>query len=94
MGVSPHPGISPGETGKGRNSSAYFVPGGGKLRDVTPADRLGILGISRQPGTNPHERIVGKPEKCPRKRAMQLKKCGTSRLRAMLAITSMASWCL
>lgn len=33
-------------------------------------------------------RVVGKPEKCPRKWAMQLKKCRTSRLRAMLARTS------
>src|ERR1019366_9741443 len=45
-----------------------------------------LLGAFR--GGNPLERIVGKPEKCPRKRAMQLKQCRTSRLRAMLAIAS------
>src|ERR1022692_2359731 len=33
-------------------------------------------------------RVVAKPEKCSRKRAMQLKKCRTSRLRAMLTIAS------
>src|SRR5271157_2439807 len=35
-----------------------------------------------------HMNEVGKREKCPRKRAMQLKKCRTSRLRAMLATAS------
>src|SRR5271166_3257243 len=45
-----------------------------------------LLGAFR--GGNPLGRIVGKPEKCPRQRAMQLKKCRTSRLRAILAIAS------
>src|SRR5664280_1294598 len=33
-------------------------------------------------------RVVGKPDKCPRKWAMQLRKCRTSRSRAMLAIAA------
>jgi hypothetical protein len=54
----------------------------GNAHRLKPCQRLGdVLSGAKSLG-----REVAKPEKCPRKRAMQLKKCMTSRSRAMLAI--------
>ena len=58
----------------------------GTSRGVRPVGGSAQLDENRRSVTL--GRIVGEPEKCPRKRAMQLKKCRTSRLRAMLAMAS------
>ena len=84
---------------------AVWIELQGSMHAENTASRL--IGTDKRPrvyecywahfrGGNPLERIVAKPEKCPRKRAMQLKKCRTSRLRAMLAIApyyhSLLAW--